>query len=1061
MADLGAISRVLKHLQVKPSEFREPLVPIDKWVKDPYYIGKGGVFDWDTKIGLYPYYQDLMCDIFEYEGKYDIVVVGGGIGCTSVNCSYYQSDMGLCSLQELSSLIKEHEIRVLTDGGVKPVTDVHLIGKKPTKVITFRNGTRFEVTHNHLFRTFDGDGNLTWSRSDALSVGDVVLCSKHHAVYPLCESDYEELAYTLGYFIGDGDNGNASEHISRRFTIYPKQDIVDLFKSCGSCAGDKHIPDIARKFSKHGICELLAGLFDSVGCIEKSKRMQGGFKFHISYTSHNEELVMQIAQHLHNLGMTCSVKTNDRSHSGSGVDYRLSIGDTDSLKRFNELIHLRVEYKKQVLEEACLQTTEHKVRFKNLGKRLHQYAMAKELVKDVGNINKDGDATYCQIETLVTLSRERGYNDIPELFTYIVDNQCYPVEVASVEDSEDECGDIEVEDTHTYIRDGIIQHNTGKSTFGYYCMVRKLYEQSVYVNPQSRFKLQPQSPIGLLYFCAVSKFMAVRLGQQLRETFDTIPYFNEKFPRDTHVNSELRFPNNLSFYFGTGEGDMIGISMLASILDEANFKGDARGDNNSDLSAIQKLHNSILTRQASRFSVDGVNYGMNIIISSATTSNSYTEKLFAEAATNPRIKAVNLRTWDVKPWKHKKERFYVFCGNEKYDPFVMDSHEKIESQLNLKTDHLKTVEDVVHDLPQELRRLVDAVPVDLYPHYKRDIYQSLRDFSGVSVYAQGKLFQDKHVFDLCIDRSLVQLFSRNEFVIETNNDSPTNCIQYYLEREFQDPDKPRFLHIDLGLTNDAAGIACCYKSGETIADGVRTPVYTFDFSLRIVPPPLPRKISIARINEFVMYLTRKVQIGMLSMDQFQSQSSLQFFEENKVPCRYQSVDRTDKAYLFFVECMYRQIVKFPLDFAEAIKHELFDLDWNRDKHKVDHPSGGTAAGHTKDRMDAVVGALYNAYEIQTPTYNPQDVLSLSMHNPMTNITYREDYISGGGMLSSQSSNQNANGMANVGEAVISGYDEDKILQMPLSPKHTAEDEHEDIYGSSIDWESVMERDDDY
>ena len=600
----------------------------------------------------------------------------------------------------------------------------------------------------------------------------------------------------------------------------------------------------------------------------------------------------------------------------------------------------------------------------------------------------------------------------------------------------------------------------GKTTLGLYCFVRKLYEQSVYRNPQGRYGLMPSSPIVFLYFCAVSKFMAIRLGKQLRGIIDQIPYFQDKFPRDLNIDSELRFPNNISVMFGTGEGDMIGNNVLSTIIDEANFKGDATGDDGS-LSEMQKMHSAVLTRQASRFTNDGVNYGLNIVISSATTSNSYTEKLFRDAATNPRIKAVNFRTWDVKPWKHKKERFYVFCGNEKYDPFVMDSHEKIESQLNIKTDHTKSLRDTVMELPQDLRRLVDAVPVDLQEHYYRDIFKSLRDFSGVSVYAQGKLFQDKHVFDLCIDRSLVQLFSRNEFVIETNNDSPTNRIQYYLEREFQDPDKPRFLHIDLGLTNDAAGIACCYKSGETIADGVRTPVYTFDFSLRIVPPPLPRKISIARINEFVMYLTRKVQIGMLSMDNFQSQSSLQFFEENKVPCRYQSVDRTDKAYLFFVECMYRQIVKFPLDFAEAIKHELFDLDWNRDKHKVDHPSGGTAAGHTKDRMDAVVGALYNAYEIQTPTYNPQDVLSLSMHNPMTNITYREDYISGGCMLSSQSSNQNANGMANVGEAVISGYDEDKILQMPLSPKHTAEDEHEDIYGSSIDWESVMERDDDY
>lgn len=1469
MADFAAIQRALKQLQVKPPELKEPLVPIREWIKDPYYIGKGGVFDWDTKIGLYPYYQDLLCDIFEYEGKYDIVVLGGGIGCTSVHCSYYQSNMGLCSLQELASLIKKHKIRVLTDGGIKPVTAVHLIGKKPTKVITFRNGTRFEITHNHLFRTFDGDGNLTWSRADALSVGDIVLCSKHHAVYPLCESDYEELAYTLGYFIGDGDvdkyhdsvrvvfgdhkyesvayrtvfndfarlsktnhvciyethnkcNGKVSEHTSRRFTIYPKQDIVDLFKSCGGCAGDKHIPDIARKFSKHGICELLAGLFDSDGCIEKSKRTQGGFKFQISYTSRNEELVMQIAQHLHNLGVTCSVKTVDRSHSGRGVDYRLRIGDTDSLKRFNELIHLRVEYKKQVLDEACLQTTEHTVRFKSLGNRLHQYALAKELVKDVGKIKKDGDATYGQIETLVTLSRERGYNDIPELFAYIVDNHCYPVEVASVEDSEDECGDIEVDGIHTYVRDGFIQHNTGKSTFGYYCMVRKLYEFSVYTNVQSRFGLLPQSPIGFLYFCAVSKFMAVRLGKQLRETFDNIPYFNERFPRDKGVDSELRFPQNLAFYFGTGEGDMIGLSLAASILDEANFKGDARGDN-TDLSAIQKLHSSILTRQESRFGLNGKNYGMNVIISSATTSNSYTEKLFKDAETNPRIKAVNLRTWDVKPWKHKKERFYVFCGNEKYDPFVMDSHEKIESMLNLKTDHSKTVKDVIRDLPQELRRLVDAVPVDLQPHYQRDIYQSLRDFSGVSVYAQGKLFQDKHVFDQCIDTSLPNIFSRNEFVIETNNDSPTNCIQYYLERGFADPQKPRFIHIDLGLTNDATGIACCYKSGETVADGVRTPVYTYDFSLRIVPPPMPRKISIARVNEFILYLSRRLRIGMVSMDQFQclhgdtkiytdhgckslrdvqvgdfvrndsgycrvlekfcyenapvlrvvshrgkeligtpnhkirvrigtkrgkpweghawspqkfkrpevpvwgfkelkdlkagdvidtdyivydtgmhlfddpvkeremaylvgyylgnghkyihgaydcsmttgtreyaeklkglldcyntgyshgiyekkhptrgfsvsvtnkefynfltalgfedvcasdkvipdkvkglsnnfllgmfsgyfdadgtkvktyrdgklvstqltcssisekllkdwkeileyrlgvrgylsqvrkagklevlgracnakdcfhlgitgnvesldigvseklrgvrnyraymdkvlsveragnadvydihvdkeaayvangvyshnSQGSLQFFEENRIPCRYQSVDRTDKAYLFFVECMYRQIVKFPADFAEAIKHELFNLDWNRDRHKVDHPSD-TAHGGMKDRMDAVVGALYNAYEVQMPSYNPQDILSLTEHNPVANIQYREGCLG----TSSMNGNQQMHSMIGIpDETVMSGYDESEILRMPLCPDSTEEDIG-GVYGSSIDWDSVLDK----
>ena len=502
----------------------------------------------------------------------------------------------------------------------------------------------------------------------------------------------------------------------------------------------------------------------------------------------------------------------------------------------------------------------------------------------------------------------------------------------------------------------------------------------------------------------------------------------------------------MSVLFGTGEGDMIGNNVIASIIDEANFKGDATGDSGS-LTEMQKMHHAVLSRQASRFSFGGKNYGMNIVISSATTSNSYTEYLFKKAQEDPRSKAINVRTWEVKPWAHKKERFYVFCGNEKYEPFVMDSPKKIESQLNLPVDHSKTLPEIVKELPQDIRRLVDEVPVDRKDDYERDIYLALRDISGVSVYAQGKLFQDKHVFDQCIDSSIPVLFSKNEFSIETNNDSPTNCIQYYLERSFVDPDRPRFIHIDLGLTNDATGIACCYKSGETVADGVRTPIYTFDFSLRIVPPPLPRKISIARVNEFIMFLSKRLHIGMVSMDQFQSSSSLQFFEENRIPCRYQSVDRTDKAYLFFVDCMYRKIVKFPSDFAEAIKHELFNLDWNRDKHKVDHPSD-TAHGGMKDRMDAVVGALYNAYEIQTPSYNPQDLLTLAMHNPIEHISWRDDNLYG--YLADRQKDTMPQ------EFVTSCADERELLSMSLTP--TVKDDMSEVNRSLIDWDSVMHQD---
>jgi hypothetical protein len=72
-----------------------------------------------------------------------------------------------------------------------------------------------------------------------------------------------------------------------------------------------------------------------------------------------------------------------------------------------------------------------------------------------------------------------------------------------------------------------------------------------------------------------------------------------------------------------------------------------------------------------------------------------------------------------------------------------------------------------------------------------------------------------------------------------------------------------------------------------------------------------------------------------------------------------------------------------------------------------------------------------------------------MHNPTETLTYRDDRSNGNGSVQRPS------------ECFVSGYDERDALKMPLTPKHTAEDEMEDLYGSTIDWDSVMYRDDDY
>lgn len=526
---------------------------------------------------------------------------------------------------------------------------------------------------------------------------------------------------------------------------------------------------------------------------------------------------------------------------------------------------------------------------------------------------------------------------------------------------------------------------TGKSTCGLYILIRKLYELSCYKNIAGLFGMMSNSFTAFLYF-SLTKYQAERTGfGQMRSIIDGIPYFNELFCRNKYRNSTLDFPENVRLFYGSSTADMIGMNVIASILDEANFFGDSSGSD-VDYGNVVKLHDSIISRQSSRYTRNGVNHSLSIVISSSTFQSSYTQRLYEKSLTDPSIKYARARLWDIKPkGTYSDEMFYVFAGNDKFDPFIIDSTSTLCVKLGVSLDPSLPVKDAISKLSQEYRLLVDEVPVDFYSIYSSNIIQGLQDFSGLSVASTGKLFSSRSTFESCIDNTIQPLFTKHEFTVETMNDDPSNCIQYYLNGiEFPHKECPRYLHIDIGVSNDAYGLACCYKNGSTIVDGVEVPQFYYDFSIRIVPPPAPKRVSISRCHEFIKYMRDNLglRIGLVTFDQFQSMASRQYLEEIGIPVKYQSVDKTDEQYLFFVDCMYKNCVHFSPTFADSIHKELFNLIWYRSKRKVDHPSD-TAHGFGKDQMDGVVGALYNAHTTKEAFANAEDILNLSSYNDAT------------------------------------------------------------------------------
>ena len=117
-------------------------------------------------------------------------------------------------------------------------------------------------------------------------------------------------------------------------------------------------------------------------------------------------------------------------------------------------------------------------------------------------------------------------------------------------------------------------------------------------------------------------------------------------------------------------------------------------------------------------------------------------------------------------------------------------------------------------------------------------------------------------------------------------------------------------------------------------------------------PPEGGEISIDEVRTLVSMISDFIPIHWLSMDRYQSASTLQYFRSKGVGTSIISVDRSPEPYIetkFAVKesrvLMARHLV---------IEEEMPLLDQDNITGRVDHPETGS-----KDVSDALAGALFN------------------------------------------------------------------------------------------------------
>ena len=483
---------------------------------------------------------------------------------------------------------------------------------------------------------------------------------------------------------------------------------------------------------------------------------------------------------------------------------------------------------------------------------------------------------------------------------------------------------------------------TGKSTVAIYAMIRKLYEMSVYENLAGLYGLMKTSSIAMIYFSlSLSQAEATGFGQ-LKNLLDSIPYFQKEFARNDNINAEIRLPQNLFIRYGASNNQAIGVNLIGSILDEANFyRGESTDANTTkEASKVAELYSSILARGRSRFLYGGKNHSLSFLVSSSTHKGSFTEKRIAIAKEEgfAHTLVATPKLWDVKSDRYSKERFYVYTGSDKLDPMIIETNEDIrficESLfMDIPKGSLEEKCKVLEHLPDDL---VLAVPIDFKDDFKADLLKSIQDIGGVSTSPSGQLFTSKPIYNKCVDESLQHPFTKETIILSTGD---SIRLEDYLKRGFQfkDSHKPHYLHIDAAISGDCYGISMAHVDHFLEGDAnQRTPIFMVDMQLRIKPPKKPNEIPLSRVRQFITFLRdiMKVNILGVSFDQAHSSESRQLLRDSGFLVEYRSVDRKDEAYLNFCNLLYEHRL---IDYRyKPFEEEWFNLIHYRDKRKVDH-----------------------------------------------------------------------------------------------------------------------------
>lgn len=447
-------------------------------------------------------------------------------------------------------------------------------------------------------------------------------------------------------------------------------------------------------------------------------------------------------------------------------------------------------------------------------------------------------------------------------------------------------------------------------------------------DPQAFFELLPGTRIAFMMMSTSEKQAKEVLFGDVFARINHSPWF-KKFPPDPKITTQIRFDKDIWVVPGDStETTFEGYNILGGFIDEMDSQ---KVTEKKDYA--EEGYNTIHTRITSRFQ----KRGLLILIGQMKKSMGFAARKFREFSEEGKAGgayAKKMAIWESLGW-HK---FLKPDGTR--DSFWYDTKRK----------------QLVPDLALDLigRENLLEIPNAYRKDFQNNPEKALRDHAGIPPIVGAAFISMVDRVEACRDRWHAR-FGVDESPVEPNAAKPIFKPWFSATDTLK-----RAMHVDIGLTSDALGMAMGHVRELKEVDGELKPVIVFDCLMRIKALP-GRQIQLSEMRQIIYYLRDELgfRIKKVTLDGFESTDTMQQLTKKRIIGEYLSIDRNILPYHDLREAIYEGRCEFP-KFMTYVRHgdvekqeiavtELLQLIEGTNA-KIDHPDGGS-----KDVSDAMAG----------------------------------------------------------------------------------------------------------